>query len=473
MPVTARAQRGPDASGPQAGAADASDRAPRRADFPAGFRWGCSTSAYQVEGAVAEDGRGESIWDRFCATPGNIRDASSGDFACDHYHRWPADLDLARDLGLNAYRFSVAWPRIFPQGRGALNPKGLDFYSRLVDGMLERGLEPWPTLYHWDLPQALESRGGWADRDTVAAFVEYTDAVARRLGDRVKHWITHNEPWCTAMHGHLEGVHAPGRRDLATALQVSHHVLLSHGLAVDAIRARVPGARAGIALSLHPLRPASASPEDRAAMTRHDDIRNRWFLDPLHGRGYPRDAWERFGAAVPAVREGDLEAIAAPTDFLGVNYYFPEIVANAPGEGALETRIVPPEAAERTAFGWEVSPEGMVTLLERVTRDYRPARILVTENGSTYDDVVTADGRIDDEQRRRYLVRHLAAARQAIAAGVPLEGYFAWSLLDNFEWAEGYGRRFGLVHVDFGTQKRTLKLSGKWFRAFLHGRDPA
>lgn len=416
---------------------------------------------------MSADGRGESIWDRFCATPGNIRDGSNGDIACDHYHRWPADLDLARDIGLNAYRFSIAWPRIFPEGRGAPNAKGLDFYSRLLDGLLERGLEPWPTLYHWDLPQGLEDRGGWRARDTVSAFADYADAVAMRLGDRVKNWITQNEPWCTAIHGHLEGVHAPGHRDLATALQVSHHVLLSHGRAVEAIRSRAAGARVGIALSLHPLRPASASPADVAATARHDGIRNRWYLDPLHGRGYPQDVWRRLGAAVPTIREGDLATIAAPTDFLGVNYYFPEVVAHAPGEGALEARIVAPEGAERTAFGWEVSPEGLVELLERVTREYRPTSIVVTENGSTYDDVVTADGRVEDEPRQRYLERHLAAARSALAAGIRLEGYFAWSLIDNFEWAEGYARRFGLVHVDFATQKRTLKLSGRWYRAFL------
>lgn len=464
MTVTAPPQHGP---GPAA-----EPRAlPRRSDFPAQFRWGCSTSSYQIEGAIREDGRGESIWDRFCETPGNIRDGSSGAVACDHYRRWRGDLDLARSLGLDAYRFSIAWPRILPQGRGEPNPKGLDFYSRLVDGILERGMEPWPTLYHWDLPQRLEDRGGWAERDTASAFAEFAETILRRLGDRVRHWITHNEPWCTAIHGYLEGVHAPGRRDLAAALRASHHVLLSHGLALQAIRAAAPSAAAGIALSLHPLKPASASAADAAAVTRHDGLRNRWFLDPLYGRGYPRDAWRILGEAVPEIRDGDLETIAAPTDFLGINYYFPEIVANAPGEGPLGIRIVPPGGAERTGFGWEVSPEGMVALLERVHRDYHPRRIILTENGSTYEDVVAADGTIDDEPRRRYLERHLVAARSAIAAGVPLEGYFAWSLLDNFEWAEGYARRFGLVHVDFATQKRTLKRSGQWFRAFLAGRD--
>lgn len=442
----------------------------QRCDFASDFRWGCSTSSYQIEGAVDQDGRGESIWDRFCATPGHIRDGSSGAMACDHYQRWPQDLDLARSLGTNAYRFSIAWPRIFANGRGnAANQKGLDFYSRLVDGMLERGLEPWVTLYHWDLPQALQDQGGWANRDTVDAFVDYTDVVSRHLGDRIKHWITHNEPWCTAFHGHYEGVHAPGLKDFKTALQVCHNVLVSHGLAIPVIRRNVPAARVGAALSLHPLKPASASPQDAAATLRHDGLRNRWFLDPLHGRGYPADIWQRVGDNAPQVQAGDMEVIATATDFLGVNYYFPEIVADAPGQGVLATRVVEAENVERTAFGWEVSPEGMVTLLSRVAQDYQPAEIYLTENGSTYDDVVGADGQIKDHQRRRYLMRHLAALKEIVALGIPVKGYFAWSLLDNFEWAEGYIRRFGLTHVDFATQQRRLKASGQWYRDFLRG----
>lgn len=439
-----------------------------RCEFPADFRWGCATSSYQIEGAVSEDGRGESIWDRFCAQSGRIRDGSSGAVACDHYHRWAEDLDLAREMGLNAYRFSIAWPRIFPDGGGGQpNSKGLDFYSRLVDGILERGLEPWATTYHWDLPQALQEKGGWRNRDTVEAFTKYTDVLSRHLGGRVKRWITHNEPWCTAFLGHFEGVHAPGTKDWKTALQVCHHVLLSHGLAVPIIKANACDAQVGIALSLHPLRPATGSAEDRAAMIRHDGLRNRWFLDPLYGRGYPEDIWAVCGKDAPSVHAGDLKAIAVPTDFLGINYYFPETVANAPGESPISTRVVTPENVERTAFGWEVSPVGLGTLLRRVTNDYAPAQIYVTENGSTYDDVVAADGSIQDVSRSRYLSRHLNAVRDALDNGIPLKGYFAWSLLDNFEWAEGYIRRFGLIHVDFLTQKRRLKQSGKWFRAFL------
>ena len=417
---------------------------------------------------MAEDGRGESIWDRFCTQPHAVLDGSSGVIACDHYHRWPQDLDLAQQLGTNAYRFSIAWPRIFPQGRGNKpNPKGLDFYARLVDGMLERGLEPWCTLYHWDLPQTLQDQGGWAQRDTIYAFEAYADVVSRHLGDRIKHWITHNEPWCTAFHGNFEGVHAPGLKSFKTALQVCHNVLVSHGTAIPIIRANSSGARVGIALSLHPLRAASSSPEDEAAKVRHDGLRNRWFLDPLHGRGYPQDIIDLLGTNAPHMEVSDLASIATPTDFLGVNYYFPEIIANAPGEGMVNTRVVESENVERTAFGWEVSPEGMVTLLNRIAADYQPKEIYITENGSTYDDVVTPQGTIEDGARARYLQRHLLALREIVSRGIPVKGYFAWSLLDNFEWAMGYIRRFGLTYVDFTTQQRTLKQSGRWYAAFL------
>ena len=461
------ASQAPDA-GADATHATSSLPAIRRADFPPGFRWGCATSSYQIEGAVQVGGRGESIWDRFCATPGTIRDGSSGAVACDHYHRWPEDLDLARSLGCNAYRLSIAWPRIFPQGRGSTpNAEGVAFYDRLVDGLLARGLQPWATLYHWDLPQALQDQGGWQERGTVNAFVDYAGAISARLGDRVKHWITQNEPWCTAFLGHHEGVHAPGIRNFKAAMQVCHHVMLSHGLALPVLRAQVPDARVGITLSLHPTSPASDSAADAAAAHRHDGLRNRWFLDVLHGRGYPADVLALLGDDAPVVQPGDLQAIAAPTDFLGINYYFPEQVADAPGAGPMQARLVERTGVERTAFGWEVAPQGLVTLLERVQRDYAPAEIQLTENGSTYDDVLLPDGRIEDVERRRYLVRHLAAAREAIARGVPLKGYFAWSLLDNFEWAEGYVRRFGITHVDFATQQRRLKASGQWYQQFL------
>lgn len=441
--------------------------APARSDFASDFLWGCATSSYQIEGAGAVDGRVESIWDRFAATPGKVRDGSNGSVACDHYHRWPEDFDIGRDMGLNAYRFSIAWPRIFGEPGGQPNQKGLDFYSRLVDGMLERGLQPWATLYHWDLPQYLQDRGGWARRETVDAFLEFADVMTRRLGDRVKHWITHNEPWCTAIIGNFEGWHAPGLTDFKTALQVAHHVLLSHGKAVPLIRAKVPDAKVGIALSLHPLRAASSRPEDLAAMARHDGLRYRWFLDPLHGRGYPQATLDAIGDAAPSVLPGDMEAIAVDTDFLGVNYYFPETIAHAPGHAPLDAKVLPPGEVETTAMGWEVAPQGLAELLLRIEKDYHPGPIYITENGSCYEDSVGADGEIDDQGRRHYLMRHLASLRSAIADGVPVKGYFAWSLLDNFEWAEGYLRRFGLTHIDYDTQQRTLKGSGKWYRSFL------
>ena len=438
-----------------------------RSDFGDDFRWGCSTSAFQIEGGASDGGRVPSIWDTFCTKPGAIRDGSDGSVACDHFHRWPEDLDLGTSLGINSYRFSIAWPRIFSARGAAPNEAGLAVYSDLVDGMLARGIEPWITLYHWDLPQYLQDQGGWVNRDTVTAFVEYADVITKRLGDRVKHWITHNEPWCTAMHGNLDGMHAPGIRNVKTALQVCHNVLLSHGLAVPVIRANVPGAQVGIALSLHPVKAASASTQDQIAVERHDAFRNRWFLDPLHGRGYPAEPMQLLGLDAPVVLDGDMDAIAARTDFLGVNYYFPEVVKDDPAGGFLHTRVVLPEGRERTDFGWEVAPDGLTELMARIARDYAPAAMYVTENGSCYDDHVEDDGSINDVARRDYLVRHLAAVRAAHEQGVPVKGYFAWSLLDNFEWSEGYLRRFGLAYVDFATQRRTLKLSGQWYRDFL------
>ncbi|MYM82328.1 beta-glucosidase [Duganella sp. FT50W] len=440
----------------------------QRSDFAGDFVWGVSTSSYQIEGAAAVDGRVPSIWDTFAATPGKVRDGSTGAVACDHYHRWEEDLDLAQSMGLNAYRFSIAWPRIFNGVDAEPNAKGLAFYSRLVDGMLARGLQPWCTLYHWDLPQYIQDQGGWNNRATVDLYLRYADVMTRHLGDRVKHWITHNEPWCTAMHGNWDGMHAPGNKSLPLALQVCHNVLLSHGRAVPLIRANVPDAKVGIALSLHPVMPASDSATDRAAVSRHDALRNRWFLDVLYGRGYPAQALALVGADAPVVEPGDLEAIAVPCDFLGVNYYFPEVVRDAPDEYPLRAQIVFPPDRQRTDFGWEVAPDGMVTLLERVARDYPTGDLYVTENGSSYDDHLE-DGLVRDTARRDYLIRHLAAVRDAIAGGGRIKGYFAWSLLDNFEWAEGYLRRFGLTYIDYETQRRIVKQSGEWYSAFLRG----
>jgi len=442
----------------------------QRKAFPTHFRWGCSTASYQIEGGVHEGGRSESIWDRFSKTPGRVKHGHTGDVACDHYHLWPDDFEIAQNLGINAYRFSIAWPRIFDYSKSPnANAKGLDFYDRLVDGMLAKGLEPWATLYHWDLPQYLQDKGGWANRATIDAFVNYTDAVSRRLGDRISHWITHNEPWCTAFLGNMEGVHAPGLKDFKLAIQVSHHLLVSHGLAIPVIRRNSPNAKVGAALSLHPLSSASDTEEDQAATHRHDGLRNRWFLDPLYGRGYPQDVISLLGDLAPHIEPHDLKTIAEPTDFLGVNYYFPEIVAHAPGQGILQIKVVEPENVERTGFNWQVAPDGLVRLLSRVVKDYQPEHIFITENGSTYEDTVLQDGSVNDEQRKSYLQRHLAAVLEAIKIGLPIQGYFAWSLLDNFEWAEGYSKRFGLTHVDFQTQQRRLKASGEWYRNFLKG----
>ncbi|WP_280693781.1 MULTISPECIES: GH1 family beta-glucosidase [unclassified Kitasatospora] len=427
--------------------------------LPDDFLWGAATAAYQIEGAVAEDGRAPSIWDTFSHTPGKVAAGDTGDTACDHYHRWPEDLRLAGQLGLAAYRFSIAWPRVVPQADGRVNQAGLAFYDRLTDALLEAGLTPFPTLYHWDLPQAQQDRGGWPERATAERFAEYAAVVAERLGDRITDWATLNEPLCSAWIGHLDGAMAPGLRDLTAAVRASYHLHLGHGLAVQALRAAVPGARIGIVNNLSPILPASDSAADRTAARRADGHVNRWWLDPIHGRGYPKDMVDLYGVDLP-IHPGDLELIAAPLDWLGLNYYFRQHVTADPSGPAPYTRQVPGPNPERTAMGWEVHAPGLEELLLRLTEEYGARRIYVTENGSAYPDTVTADGSIHDAQRARYLEQHLAACASAVAKGAPLAGYFAWSLLDNFEWAYGYEKRFGLVHVDYATQRRTIKASG-------------
>ncbi len=444
--------------------------------FPDGFLWGVATAAFQIEGASAEDGRGESIWDRLCATPGRIQDGSDGKVACDHYHRWPEDLALMSDLGVGAYRFSVAWPRVLPNGRGAINQRGLDFYDRLVDALLERKIRPLVTLYHWDLPQALQDQGGWGARSTAEAFVAYVDAVSMRLGDRVRHWVTHNEPWCIATLGHEQGEHAPGHKDPAEALRAAHHVLLSHGWAVPVLRRNAPGAEVGIVLNLVPGEPASPSAADAEATRRFDGLFNRWYLDPLYRGEYPADAVAdrvRQGhlpeGPLPFVQRGDLAAIAAPTEFLGVNYDIRAVLrsdAVPEAENAPRTVHTAPEA-ERTDIGWEVHPAGLHTLLHRLQREYHPGRIYITENGAAYADGPGTDGRVEDPRRVAYLRGHLDACARAVAEGVPLAGYFHWSLLDNFEWAYGYTKRFGLVWVDYRTLARTPKQSFAAYREII------
>ena len=430
--------------------------------FPDGFVWGTATASYQIEGAVHEDGRSESIWDRFSRTPGKTSNGDTGDVACDHYHRWREDIATMCELGVAAYRFSIAWPRVIPTGRGAVNEPGIAFYDQLVDALIEAGITPWVTLYHWDLPQVLEDQGGWPNRDTAHAFTEYVDVVTRRLGDRVKHWITLNEPWCSGFLGYYTGHHAPGRTSLADAFQAFHTLHLAHGLAVPIVRRNSPDAQVGITLNLSQIYPASDSAADRAAAQRQDALFNQWFLDPLYGRGYPEDAVALLGEAAPKTEPGDLEVIAAPTDFLGINYYTPAFVRDAPGEGGLAVEQVRQEG-EYTAMDWFVYPQGLYDLMQRVHRDYPTGPLYITENGAAYEDAPPQDGRVADPERTRYYELHLAACRRAIDDGVPLAGYFAWSLMDNFEWAFGYTRRFGIVYVDFATQERTIKDSGHWF----------
>ncbi|MGW5373044.1 GH1 family beta-glucosidase [Streptomyces sp. NPDC004009] len=429
------------------------------AALPHDFLWGTATAAYQIEGAVAEDGRSPSIWDTFSHTPGKIANDDNGDVACDHYHRWREDIGLMRRLGTNAYRLSVAWPRVIPGGTGAVNAKGLAFYDELVDALLEAGITPAVTLYHWDLPQALQDRGGWPERATALAFAEYASAVAERLGDRVKLWATLNEPSCSAWIGHLEGTMAPGWTDLTAAVRASYHLLLGHGLATQAVRAAVPGAQIGIVNNLSTVFPATDRPEDLAAARRHDGHVNRWWLDPVHGRGFPADMVETYGVELPE-QPGDMETIAAPLDWLGLNYYFPAYVADDPDGPAPRVRSVRRDGVPRTGMDWEIDADGIETLLLRLTEEYGARKIYVTENGSAYPDVVRPDGTVDDPERQEYLERHLAACASAARKGAPLAGYFAWSLLDNFEWAYGYDKRFGLVHVDYRTQVRTIKGSG-------------
>lgn len=442
------------------------------ARFPNGFVWGTATAAYQIEGAVHADGRGASMWDTFSHTPDKTHTGDTGDIACDHYHRYGADIGLMKELGTQAYRFSIAWPRILPNGTGEVNQAGLDFYDKLVDKLCEANITPFATLYHWDLPQALQDNGGWTNRDTAAAFAQYADIVTRRLGDRVRHWITLNEPWCSAFLGYALGEHAPGVRDYGKALAAAHTLLLAHGQAVPVIRAAVPNAEVGITLNLTPAVPATNDPDDEAAAQRFDGFANRWFLDPVFGHGYPDDIgwWYRF--FMPKIEDGDLQAIAAPLDFLGINYYFPMGVRAASLiENPLRFATMTPEEAaaqgyELTAMGWPVVPQGLADLLVRVQRDYQPSNVYITENGAAFADEVI-DGEVQDERRVSYLREHFLAAHQALDAGVSLRGYFVWSLMDNFEWAYGYDQRFGIIHVDYETQQRTPKASAHWFQQVI------
>jgi len=428
--------------------------------FPDDFVWGVATSAFQIEGAKATDGKGLSIWDTFCDKPGVIADASNGERACEHYARWSDDLDLIASLGVDAYRFSVSWPRVRPTGAGAWNEKGLAFYERLVDGMLARNIKPFLTLNHWDLPQAMQDKGGWESRDTVHRFVEYAEGIHDRLGDRVVSIATHNEPWVAAVLGNETGVFAPGLKSRKIAAQVSHHLLLSHGLATQALRARGCKADIGIVLNLSPMFPATDSAADHARTKLEDGRLVRWYMDPLFKGSYPQDVLDDLGADKPRIEAGDLEHIRTPIDFLGVNYYTRTVVS---ADKPWDTKT---GGLEITDMDWEIFPEGLTALLVRLHKDYVVPPLYVTENGGAFKDQLV-NGQVHDVARTTYIRNHIEAVAEAMAQGVRMGGYMVWSLLDNFEWASGYAKRFGIVHVDYDTQKRTLKDSALWYRGFL------
>jgi beta-glucosidase len=439
--------------------------------FPQDFLWGAATAAYQIEGAATEGGRTPSIWDTFSRMPGRVADGHTGDVACDHYHRYRDDVRIMADLGLRAYRLSLSWPRLQPHGTGPINQAGLDFYRRLVDELLEHGIEPWITLYHWDLPQPLEDRGGWPERDTAARFAEYAELAYPALSDRVRYWTTLNEPWCSAFLGYASGLHAPGRAEAPASVAAAHHLLLAHGLAVQAMRAQRPDAAIGITLNLYAVTPRSDEPQDVDAARRIDGLANRSFLEPLLRGRYPDDVIEdlRTISDFGHVHDGDLETITAEIDNLGINYYSRHVVG-AGDEAELPSHWPGSEQVRFhstglpvTAMGWEIDADGLLETLRRVNDEYTDLPLYVTENGAAFDDEVGPDGTVDDPQRRDYIEKHLRACHQAINEGIPLRGYFAWSLLDNYEWSWGYTRRFGMVYVDYPTQQRIPKLSARWY----------
>jgi beta-glucosidase len=451
------------------------------AGLPPTFQWGVATSAYQIEGAAFEDGRTASIWDTFCRKPGAVHNADHGDVACDHYHRMPQDVALIKSLGVDSYRFSVSWPRVQPGGRGPANPAGLAFYDRLVDELLANGIDPWVTLYHWDLPQELEDAGGWPVRDTAYRFADYAELVFSRLQDRVDTFTTLNEPWCSAWLGYQVGVHAPGRQNFDDALFAVHHLLLGHGLATQRMRSLESRPHTyGITLNMGTADPVSDTSEDREAARRADGMGLRIYLDPLrHGR-YPSDMTEELadrGSAFP-VRDGDLDIISTPFDVLGVNFYFGQNFAGTDEAGNTHdangepiVRAVLPDTP-RTAMDWPITPSRFTQLLVRLHQDYPGLPLVVTENGAAFDDVPDSAGFVGDDDRTAYLSSHIAAVADARAQGADVRGYFAWSLLDNFEWAEGYAKRFGIVHVDYETQTRTPKQSALWFRDAIGSTRP-
>jgi beta-glucosidase len=430
-------------------------------EFPNGFLWGTATASYQIEGATSEDGRGESIWDRFATTPGKVFGGHTGETACESYHRHREDISLMKAMNNNAYRFSIAWPRVFPDGGGAIAPAGLDYYSRLTDDLLEADITPFVTLYHWDLPQALQERGGWAERDTVSAFSRYAEVVTRCLGDRVKMWATFNEPWCISILSNQIGEHAPGIKDRKVALQVAHNVLVAHGAAMPIIRTESPGCKAGIVLNMEAMYPAMDTDADRRLTELEDAKYNLWFLNPVIGRPYPEIAWEHYGDDVPVVRSGDMKTIHQQLDYFALNYYTRKVLHDpAGGEGEI---LHARDERRLSARGWEIFPRGLTTLLTRIHQACPDIpEFYVSESGIACLDK-PEHGAVHDLERIDYLRHHFGAVLDAIEAGVPLKGYFVWSLMDNFEWACGYDSRFGLAYVDFETQRRWLKDSGRWY----------
>jgi beta-glucosidase len=436
--------------------------------FPEKFLWGAATSSYQVEGAVKEDGRGESIWDRFSHTPGKILNGDTGDIACDHYHRFKEDIKIMKELGLKSYRFSIAWPRIFPNGKGTINPKGLDFYKQLVEELLEKGIEPMVTLYHWDLPQALQDKGGWHNRDTIGYFAEYAFYMYRVLGDRVKLWITHNEPLSSSHIGHATGEYAPGITDPTISAQVSHHIMLSHAQAVQAFRqSDCKDGSIGIVLYFAHIQPASDTQEDREIARMMDGVINRWFIDPVLKGSYPEETLDIFRKEfnAPVIEQEDMDFIKAnPIDFLGINYYTRIVVRKSKEPAFLGCEIVVPEHANLTGIGWEIYPEGLYNILMKICLDYGNPLMYITENGAAFSDTQIKDKTIQDDDRIGYIKAHLIEINRAIKDGANIGGYFLWSLMDNFEWSHGYSQRFGIIHVDFETLKRSWKKSAFWYR---------
>lgn len=438
--------------------------------FPEGFVWGCATSAYQIEGAAKEDGRGESIWDRFCAVPGHIHGGDTGDEACDHYHRFEEDIQIMKAMGIKAYRLSIAWPRVLPIGREKINEKGIEFYSKLIDALLDAGIEPYVTLYHWDLPQAMQDIGGWTNPDMPGYFCDYARLIFERFAGRVKHWITLNEPYCAAFLGYYEGRMAPGIRDFSSALLAAYHMYIGHGLAVRCFRESGYEGEIGIALNLMGRLPLTDSEMDREAARRADGYLNRWFIEPIMLGSYPQDMIDFYlakGIVLPKVSHEDMQLIGQKLDFIGLNYYNDFFVRSDTNQWPLGFVIENPSDMPKTDREWPITENGFADMLLRLTNEYGVKRIFVTENGASYHDVLSMEGTVEDGARCDYLRRHMHAMHRAIKEGAPVAGYFLWSLLDNFEWGSGYASRFGIVYVDYATQRRIIKKSGQWYASVI------